>query len=202
VIHYIYRAIIAPLIAPSMSPIHIIVWIFAVCFQLANSISIGGWLAGYGPSTPLEWENSAVGYDVTMRLGLGLLVWTVGFLGNMYHDDELREIRRAALREQKKREAAEGGTSGKGKGKGVDKVYMIPQNGLFRWILYPHYVLEWVEWSGFWLMAGVGCVPARSFLLNEIAAMVPRALRGLPWYVKRFGKERVGNRKALIPGVL
>jgi 3-oxo-5-alpha-steroid 4-dehydrogenase 1 len=183
-----------------MSPIHLLVWLLAICFQLVNGLSIGGWISGYGPLTPLDWQESAVGYDVGARVGLGLLVWTVGYLGNMYHDDELREIRRAAIREQKKKESAEGGTGPNGKS--VDKVYMIPQNGLFRWILYPHYVLEWVEWTGFWLLAGWDCVPARNFLLNEITAMVPRALRGLPWYINRFGKERVGNRKALIPGVL
>jgi 3-oxo-5-alpha-steroid 4-dehydrogenase 1 len=197
VIHYLNRAILGPLIAPSMSPIHILVWALAVCFQVTNGLSIGGWLGGYGPTSRLEWQNTALGYDVGVRVGLGLLVWAVGFAGNVYHDDELREIRRTAMRDQKKKEAADGG-----KGKGVDKVYLIPQNGLFRWILYPHYVLEWVEWGGFWLMAGSGCVPARNFLLNEIAAMVPRAYRGRRWYVERFGKEKVGGRKALIPGLL
>lgn len=183
-----------------MSPIHILVWLFAVCFQLANGLSIGGWISGYGPSTQLEWQERAVGFDVASRVGLGLIVWTVGYLGNMYHDDVLRELRRVALREQKKRDASDGTVPVSGKG--VDKVYMVPQNGLFRWILYPHYVLEWVEWAGFWLIGGWDCVPARNFLFNEISAMAPRAIRGLPWYINRFGKERVGNRKALIPGVL
>ena len=199
-IHYLYRAIISPLIAPSMSPIHIIIWVSAVIFQLANGLSIGGWLAGYGPTTQLEWQNSAGGYDVGARMGIGLLVWVLGFLGNMYHDDELREIRRTALREQKERGEADRGKPGKQKS--VDKVYMIPQNGLFRWILYPHYVLEWVEWSGFWLMGGLGCVPARTFLLNELGTMIPRGIQGVTWYVNRFGKEKVGSRKAFIPGVI
>jgi 3-oxo-5-alpha-steroid 4-dehydrogenase 1 len=183
-----------------MSPIHIVVWISAVCFQLINSLSIGSWLAGYGPTTHLEWKNSATSYGVGVRMGLGLLLWAVGFAGNIYHDDVLREIRRAAMREQKKREEADAGRAGKGKG--VHKVYKIPQDGLFRWILYPHYLLEWIEWSGFWLVAGLGCVPARNFLLNEIAAMTPRAYQGRAWYVKRFGREKVGGRKAIIPGII
>ena len=49
---------------------------------------------------------------------------------------------------------------------------------------------------------GWGCVPARTFLLNEIATMLPRALQGKQWYVEKFGKEKVGNRKAVIPGLL
>lgn len=135
---------------------------------------------------------------------LGMMIWALGFAGNIFHDDELREIRRAALRNQKKRaEEAEKSTGkGKGEAKGVDKVYMIPQNGLFWWIFYPHYLLEWVEWSGYWFMAGSGCVPARNFLLNEIATMLPRAIQGRQWYIERFGKEKVAGRRAIIPGIL
>jgi 3-oxo-5-alpha-steroid 4-dehydrogenase 1 len=32
--------------------------------------------------------------------------------------------------------------------------------------------------------------------------MTPRALTGYKWYVDKFGKEKVGNRKAVIPGLL
>lgn len=99
-----------------------------------------------------------------MLMSEGLMVWALGLLGNIFHDDELREIRRAALRNQKKREQEkdEGRTPSPlkwqarltsagqvGEKKGVDKVYMIPQNGLFRWIFYPHYLCEWIEWSMF-----------------------------------------------------
>lgn len=128
---------------------------------------------------------------------LGMIIWALGLFGNIYHDDELREIRRSALRKQKAREAQQ---DEKGKGpKGVDKVYMIPQNGLFELVLYPHYFCEWIEWAGFWLMAGSGCVPARNFLVNDIACMLPRAWQGKRWYIERFGKEKVGSKKAVIP---
>jgi 3-oxo-5-alpha-steroid 4-dehydrogenase 1 len=45
-LHYTYRAIIYPLAAPSMSPIHAAVWLGALCFQLLNATCIGGWLGG------------------------------------------------------------------------------------------------------------------------------------------------------------
>jgi 3-oxo-5-alpha-steroid 4-dehydrogenase 1 len=145
-------------------------------------------------------------YKTGGRMELGLMIWALGFIGNIFHDDELREIRRAAARNQKKRAAEAEKSTGKGKAadgkKGVDKVYMIPRNGLFNYIFYPHYLLEWVEWSGFWVMAGLGCVPARNFVVNEIATMLPRAVQGKAWYVERFGKEKVGGRKAVIPGIL
>jgi 3-oxo-5-alpha-steroid 4-dehydrogenase 1 len=203
VTHYINRAIICPIIAPSMSPIHPLVWILALFFQLSNGSSIGGWLGGYGPTTHADWQNHQAGG----RIGLGIIIWALGFVGNLYHDDELREIRRAVARNQKTRaEAAAEESTGKGKAgdrnKGVDKVYMIPKNGLFWWIFYPHYLCEWIEWAGFWLMAGSGCVPARSFLLNEIAAMLPRAVQGKKWYEDKFGKEKTAGRKAIIPGIL
>ena len=174
-----------------MSPIHPFVFISALSFQLINSTSIAGYLAGYGPTTNADWQGRILWVEV------GLVIFAFGFMGNLFHDDELREIRRATARNQEKRAKEKGEP-----GKGVDKVYMIPQNGLFAWILYPHYVCEWIEWCGFWMIGGMGCVPARSFVINEIATMLPRALSGKRWYVQRFGKEKVGNRKAVIPGLL
>lgn len=194
-IHYIYRAILAPLVLnPSMSPIHPLVWLSALGFQLVNAISIGGWLAGYGPTSVVDWAGRYAWIQI------GMTIWAAGLLGNIYHDDDLREIRRAALRTQKRRAESQDGPDKKGKA--VDKVYMMPENGLFRVILYPHYVCEWIEWAGFWMMGGRRCTPARTFLLNEIATMAPRALQGRKWYLNRFGREKVGRRKALIPGLI
>lgn len=190
-----------------MSPIAPLVWLLAICFQVLNGIGIGGYLGGYGPRTRAEWQPNGRDYVVGARMELGLMMWALGFIGNIYHDDELREIRRVALRKQKKQEEEvekneKGKGTGKDKKKGVDKHYEIPQAGLFRWIFYPHYLCEWIEWGGFWLMAGSGCVPARNFLLNEICTMLPRAYQGKQWYVDRFGKEKTAGKKAIIPGIL
>ncbi len=132
------------------------------------------------------------------------MIWALGFFANVFHDDELREIRRAALRTQKAKAAEkdEKQKSGRGTAGGVDKVYMIPQNGLFELILYPHYFCEWIEWAGFYAMGGTAFVPGRNFLVNEIATMLPRAVQGKKWYVQRFGKEKVGGKKAIIPWLL
>lgn len=192
VVHYLYRALLAPLVLnPSMAPIHVLVWLMALGFQLFNAVSIGGWLAGYGPTTVNDWAGRYWSMEI------GLIMWTWGLLGNIFHDDELREIRRAADRKQRAK-AAELGE----KPQNVDKVYMIPKNGLFQYILYPHYLCEWIEWAGFWMVGGWNCHPAKAFLLNEISTMLPRALQGKRWYVTKFGKEEVGNKKAIIPGVL
>lgn len=185
---------------------HPVVWVFALVFQLMNATQLGGWLAGYGPTSKEEWMSFRVDYKTGGRMEFGLMIFFLGFVGNMWHEDELREIRRAAARNQKRRAETAAASTGKGKAVGgktsVDKVYMIPQNGLFNFVFYPHYLLEWIEWAGFWIMGGPNCIPARTFLLNEIATMLPRAIQGKNWYIKRFGMEKVAGRKAVIPGLL
>jgi 3-oxo-5-alpha-steroid 4-dehydrogenase 1 len=192
--HYIYRALLCPLVLnPSMAPIHIFVALVALGFQLINSTCIAGWLASYGPLTAADWAGHKVWIQV------GMIVFAFGFLGNIYHDDELREIRRAAARNQRQREADK---QDQKKKSSVERVYMMPQNGLFRLVLYPHYFCEWIEWVGFWMIGGIGCIPVRAFVINEIATMLPRAIHGRRWYIARFGKEQVGRRKAVVPGII
>jgi len=192
VFHYLYRAVVAPLfLNPSMSPMHPFVWIMAFGFQMFNAISIGGYLAGYGPTSRDEWAARQE------YMFLGLVIWCWGLLANMFHDDDLREIRRSADRKQRKAAAEQGKPV-----ENVDKVYMIPKNGLFKYSLHAHYLCEWIEWAGWWMIGGWQCVPARTFLLNEISTMLPRALQGKRWYEKKFGKDKLQGRKAIIPGVL
>lgn len=193
-IHYTYRAVLFPYLQPSMSPIHLLVWSAALTFQLCNATSIGCWLAAYGPTTPEAW--AATGPFPTARFVLGILVFYLGLSSNFFHDEELREIRRSEGRRQEKMRREQGGSA-----KGIEKHYRVPEAGLFRWILYPHYLCEWIEWAGFWMAAGWGCVPARAFLFNEVATMVPRAVRGRWWYLERFGEEKVGKKWAVLPGV-
>lgn len=177
-----------------MSPMSPIVWAGALTFQFFNGTSIGGWLGGFGPTTKEDWEGKAV------RIEVGMMIWAVGLMFNMYHDDELREIRRVVGRKQEEKQKAKG--EDEKEGKSVQNVYMIPQNGLFRLILYPHYITEWIEWCGFWMVGGWACVPARTFVVNEVSTMLPRALQGKRWYLERFGKEKVGRRKAVVPWVI
>jgi 3-oxo-5-alpha-steroid 4-dehydrogenase 1 len=203
-IHYAYRAVLAPLLLnPSMAPIHLSVWLSALAFQVMNGLSIGGWLGGYGPTTDAHWEGRI------LALELGMVVWGWGLLANWWHDDDLREIRRAASRREKQNE--KDGATGAADGAGADsttttgaggKVYMLPKNGLFHYVLYAHYFCEWVEWCGYWIFGGLACGPARTFVVNEVASMLPRAWNGWYWYVDRFGRDKVGNRKAVIPGLI
>ncbi|RYP83958.1 hypothetical protein DL769_001264 [Monosporascus sp. CRB-8-3] len=190
VIHYTYRAIIFPLIQPSMSPIHAIIWINSVIFQVCNGSALGGWLAAYGPTTREAWAAQSS----TLQFAVGLVLFYVGLTGNYFSDEELREIRRNEMRRQEKLKE-------KGQ-RSIEKHYEVPDNGLFKYMLYPHYFMEWVEWLGYWTAAGFSCAPARCFLLNEVFAMLPRAVSGRKWYKEKFGEEKIkGNPKAFMDSV-
>lgn len=189
--HYLYRALLTPWLNPSMAPMHISLAMGAVFFNFMNAVSIGGWLGGYGPTTVHDWAGRLYWIEI------GLVIWGWSFLGNIFHDDDLREIRRSAMRRQKAQAEKDGKPV-----EGVAKLYMMPKNGLFHYILFPHYFCEWVEWAGFWMIGGLACTPARTFVVNEVATMMPRAVQGRQWYVEKFGKERVGSRKAVIPGLI
>ncbi|KAL2024155.1 hypothetical protein VTK56DRAFT_9935 [Thermocarpiscus australiensis] len=198
VLHYAYRALLFPFLQPSMSPLHLFVWLSAVAFQLANGLVLGSWLAAYGPTTQAEW---AAVQPSTAQFAAGLALFYVGLAANYYHDDELREIRRRE-RARRERLAAKDDEGRTKKKMTVEKHYEIPQAGLFKVALYPHYLAEWVEWFGFWMAAGWGCVPARCFLLNEMAGMLPRAVKGRQWYAEKFGEDKIKGRWAIIPGVI
>ncbi|ATY61344.1 steroid 5 alpha-reductase [Cordyceps militaris] len=200
VIHYLNRAILFPLMQPSMAPIHVAVWAMAVGFQLCNAICLGGWLSAYGAVTDAAWAAQSP----LPQFALGLAVFYVGLAGNWFHDEELREIRR---KEQRRREhlrrsgGASSSSSPSSAAVAVEKHYEIPQAGLFKYMLYPHYLLEWIEWLGFWMAAGWSCAPARAFFVNELLTMLPRAVNGKKWYVDKFGPEKINKKWAVIPGV-
>ncbi|KAG8406846.1 hypothetical protein J3459_008240 [Metarhizium acridum] len=195
VIHYVYRAVVFPFIQPSMSPIHVLVALMAAGFQVLNGVSIGAWLAAYGPVTAEAWAaRSSVA-----QFCVGIGIFYVGLAANFFHDEELREIRRAERRRRQRVLDQQGGGGGAAS---VEKHYQIPQAGLFKHVLYAHYLCEWVEWFGFLVAAGWGCVPAWTFLVNEVFAMLPRAVKGKKWYVEKFGEDKIRKRWAVLPGVV
>lgn len=210
VIHYTYRAVLFPFLQPSMSPVHLVMWAFALIFQLVNGTLLGCWLGGYyhydSAAAPAQTQTQT---SSVLEFSLGVAVFYVGLAANYYHDDELREIRRRETRRREKlklkmkpadREGRDG-KEGKKEKETIEKHYEIPRAGLFKYVLYPHYLVEWVEWFGFWMACGWGCAPARLFLVNEIFSMLPRAVRGKRWYIEKFGREKVGKRWAVVPGV-
>jgi hypothetical protein len=188
--HYAHRAVAAPLfLNPSMAPIHATVWAAAGAFQVLNGVGIGGWLARYGEGARHEYWDARS----TAVLAAGAAAWAAGMLANWWHDEALR-----ALRRPRREQGADGKTVTV-----QPPRYSVPEAGLFRWVLYAHYSTEWVEWVGFWVFAGLGaCGPARAFVVNEVASMLPRAVNGRKWYVDKFGAERIAGKWAALPWIV
>ncbi|KAK6347626.1 hypothetical protein TWF718_005465 [Orbilia javanica] len=210
-IHYTNRAIISPLRAPAYAPAHIIVLLVATYFNYLNGYSLSSFLLLQQGSIP---QNGGIWI---VRFGVGVVLWVVGFVGNIWHEDVLYEIRRRAKREHL--ESAKGKKED-GLGEGVERVlvgdgkrlvvraensghvYEIPEGGLWEYCWHPHYFMEWVEWTGFLIAAGGWeCAPAINFLVNEIASMTPRAFQGVEFYKRKFGRM-LPQRKAVVPFLL
>ena len=77
--------------------------------------------------------------------------------------------------------------------------YHIPNGFMYKYISYPNYLGEIMEWLAFalmtWSLAGL------SFAIWTIANLVPRAIAGNKWYNKTF-ENYPKNRKAILPYLL
>jgi 3-oxo-5-alpha-steroid 4-dehydrogenase 1 len=245
VIHYFNRAIISPFFAaPSMSPIQADTVLLGAVFNWFNSTCLAAWLVGYEmpilgiSSTDEGARPSTIPSPLQSFLPyLGLVIFAIGMAGNIRAEKKLFHLRReeadrraAAAAVAAKREQEQGQMTDPAATSRYSKVYVIPpERGLFRSILYPHYVFEWMEWLGFalvgtavlpssyamppiklapWLIpVAVWAdryhvplpLPAVIFLINSIANMLPHARWGRKWYVEKFGERAVAGRGAVVP---
>ncbi|KAK2871907.1 hypothetical protein FQN49_002714 [Arthroderma sp. PD_2] len=164
VLHYVNRAIITPLfLAPSMSPIHIEIALFALSFHYISSSCWAFWLLGYKTvmSTGGTADAPGVMYDSTTAASpeltgymtyvpyVGLAIFLIGMYGNIQSENTLFELRKEEAHRRQKQQAKVSAS-----GKSIyDKVYVLPPaEGYFTSILFPHYVLEWIQWLGFLLI--------------------------------------------------
>ncbi|KAF7319518.1 S5A-REDUCTASE domain-containing protein [Mycena chlorophos] len=100
--------------------------------------------------------------------------------------------------------------------------YAIPYGLLYRYISYPNYFCEWVEWLGFAIAADPRILavavsgsraaltgpstaffpllsPPWIFFFSELVLMYPRAYRGHQWYLNKFGESYPKERRIVIP---
>ena len=61
-----------------------------------------------------------------LRGTIGILLFVVGGYGNYWHDQVLAELRRSSTEK-----------------------YGIPRGGLYKYISFPNYFCEWIEWTGY-----------------------------------------------------
>ena len=77
--------------------------------------------------------------------------------------------------------------------------YKIPEGFMFRYVSFPNYFGEILEWMAFaimtWSLAGL------SFMIWTMANLVPRAIKGHQWYHNKF-ESYPKNRKAIFPFII
>ncbi|KZT21459.1 hypothetical protein NEOLEDRAFT_1139285 [Neolentinus lepideus HHB14362 ss-1] len=184
-LHYSNRTFLTPLRTPSRSKSHLIVPLAAILFNIVNGSLLGTYLSS--PQT-----SASIASEPKWRLYAGTAMWLVGIIGNIKHDEILLNIRRDKTRSNEQNH------------------YAIPHGLLYKYISYPNYFCEWIEWIGF----AVACSPVPSllsyndflrtvtppwlFVIAEVATMLPRAWRGHKWYHQKF-PEYPKERKAVIP---
>ncbi|BGP36278.1 hypothetical protein JCM10450v2_000173 [Rhodotorula kratochvilovae] len=210
-IHYLHRSALGSLRNPGRAPMHLVIPLLSALFNLANGGTIGAWLAA---------GAGGVRVGGGARFALGIVLWAAGFAGNIYHDEVLYALKREKARS---RPAAAGGADKRARAPSPRERYSIPTRGLYALVSHPSYLCEWVEWAGFALAAaqlasapfpaaGAGALPPirksylqppALFLLQEVAAMLPRARSGHRWYQRTFGREweEKGARWAMVPWV-
>ena len=127
--HYLHRSLLSPLRNPSMAPTHALLTLAAVAFNLANGSAIGAWLGGYGSAATVPvWQ-----------LGLGSALFLLGLCGNVYHEEVLRDIRRTSGNPATSGAAAKDGNEAPAVSSADgQRLYKIPQGGLFAYCYYPH----------------------------------------------------------------
>lgn len=193
--HYANRAVISPFFsAPSMSPIHVFVMVSAMGFNWFNSSCLAGWLSGYeipiagyrtnGASALVSSSMSSDSLSLVQIVPVvGTALFIIGMIGNIYSETALFRLRRdEAEKRAAKKSDDKAPASGANK---FHKVYVIPPvKGVFRSILYPHYVFEWLEWTGF-ALAGVAVFPLSlsTKIGTATSAGVAPPLRPAPWIV-------------------
>jgi 3-oxo-5-alpha-steroid 4-dehydrogenase 1 len=187
-------------------------------FNAANGFAMGSYL-----SSPLAHTYMRDAYCRPTFYVL-LVMWAMAFIGNIAHDEILYEIRRKAKKQSTEKR------SGK---KEVNVVlsanreyYGVPYGLLYKYISFPNYFCELLEWSAFAIAAAP--IPPLSkvleslsalsldsmlhanippefahpylFLIGTLLPMVPRAYRAHRWYHKTF-PSYPKERKAIVPFV-
>ncbi|KAF5377867.1 hypothetical protein D9615_006744 [Tricholomella constricta] len=210
-IHYTNRSVLSPLRTPSRSKSHISVPLSAVFFNTINGALMGTYLSSPAACAFLARAHTRP----IFWAGIGL--WTLGFAGNIWHDEILLNLRRKARTKGKDKASSASGEH-----------YAIPHGWLYTYVSYPNYLCEWLEWLGFALAAAPlpallslssftdlvlaikapaptfapSLTPPYIFLLSEVLLMLPRAVRGHAWYHRRFGPAYPRERRAVIPFLL
>lgn len=114
------------------------------------------------------------------RFIIGMIIYAFGYTMNVHSDYIIRHLR-------SKTEVGSG-----------EKIYRIPQGGLFKYVTNPSYFTELISFTGFALATwSAGAL----FVLGVSAAnLIPRAIQTHNWYKDRF-PNYPKDRKIILPRI-
>ena len=170
VMHYFNRSIIFPLrIKTKKKKMPLLIALLAFLFNVINGMVNGIFFGNIKFHYSTSWLSSP-------EFILGIILFITGFIINNKSDSYLISLR-----------------------KDKDNGYVIPKQGLFKYISCPNFFGEIIEWLGFaimtWSVAGL------AFFLWTFFNLVPRALSHHKWYKKTF-PDYPQERKAVFPFIL
>ena len=120
-------------------------------------------------------QSYSVDYMLNWNFIVGACLFIIGAIINIKSDNILLSLR---------------STSGE---------YKIPNGFMYKYVSFPNYFGEILEWVAFalmtWSLAGF------SFMIWTMANLVPRAIAGHKWYKRAFDNYP-SNRKAIFPFIL
>ncbi|MEC7822245.1 MAG: DUF1295 domain-containing protein [Candidatus Neomarinimicrobiota bacterium] len=130
---------------------------------------VNGFINGYFLGSV---QSYTIDYLTNWNFILGIVLFLIGMKINMQSDTILLKLR------------------------SENKGYQIPTGGFFKYVSYPNYFGEILEWTAFalmtWSWAGL------SFMIWTMANLVPRAIKGHEWYHQKFD-DYPKDRKAIFP---
>ena len=170
VMHYFNRSIIFPLrIKTKKKKMPLLIALLAFLFNVINGMVNGIFFGNIKFHYSTSWLSSP-------EFILGIILFITGFIINNKSDSYLISLR-----------------------KDKDNGYVIPKQGLFKYVSCPNFFGEIIEWLGFaimtWSVAGL------AFFLWTFFNLVPRALSHHKWYKKTF-PDYPQERKAVFPFIL
>jgi len=118
---------------------------------------------------------------------MGLCLFVIGLLGNLYHHWLLMDLRARA---------SPGGKIGMVK----NREYVVPSGAFFDLVTMPHYFFELIGWFGMFVVA-----PRLNILMvftGMSSYLIGRSISTTEWYKQRFGDQWPKDRKHIIPFVL
>jgi 3-oxo-5-alpha-steroid 4-dehydrogenase 1 len=169
IFHYLNRTFIYPLRirhTPKKMPLAIVA--NAILFNIINAGLNGYYLAELAPS-----EDYNLAWLSHPAFIAGAFLFAGGMFINWKADDILIHLRKPG-----------------------ETNYKIPRGFLFEYISSPNLFGEFIEWSGFALMAWN--LPALTFMVWTYANLVPRAKNHHDWYLRNF-PDYPKERKSFFP---